>query len=580
MSKKTKIDLKSENVKLMFSNVIALIVQLLKTKFLYLILGRGTGKTTDIYATRMMDIAYDMPGCYYAQVSDTYMNAIKNVVPSILEGWERNGYVEDIHYVVGKRPPDHFKKPYKPPQSWKHTITICTGMHIKLVSMDRPSTGAGDSYQHIGGDEAKYLSEQKINKLTPAIRGEYVRFGKSVYYRGRTFMTDMPNINHREHDWILRMKKNMNPEQIELILQTAFTLNDIRKQLFIYEDLLDKSTTAGDNYKYQLQVKKIQKKLTRWEERYETIRKESTFYYEGSSYANADILTEGFFKDLMDTMLFGEFKTSVLTISPTLEKGQRFYGNLSETNFYSDSYTYGNVDKQALTRKGIETTSLDLKYVIHNAPIEVGLDPGNMCSLPTAQLQPDNKYRVLKNFFTLSPEFLPELGEKFREFYKFHKDKTVHLWHDRAANAWKDVGEDHASKIKKAIEETKDGIPSGWSCTLMSRGQGNITHQQEYELLSAMCLGLYGLPMLMIDKNECKELKSSMENTRLIIREDKHGNKTIHKDKSSEKLPLERLPMESTNMSDALKYLICTPENLDKIKGEDSDGWHGDPGTH
>lgn len=557
-----------------------MITQFVKSKFLYLILGRGTGKTTDILAVRIMDIAYDMPGCYIALVTDTYMNAIKNVVPVILEGWERNGYIQGIHYVVGHRPPDHFKKPYKPVQNWKHTMTICTGTHIKLVSMDRPSTGAGDSFQHIVGDETKYLPEQKINKLTPAIRGEYVRFGKSVYYRGRTFTTDMPNINHREHDWILRMKKNMKPEQIKLILQTFFTLNDIRKELFIHEELLKNSTTAGDKAKHQLDVKRIKKKLARWEDRYTAIRKESTFYYEGSSYANADILTEGFFKDLIDTMLFGEFKTSVLTISPTLEKGQRFYGNLSETNFHRDSYTYGNVDKQALTREGITTTSLDLKYVIHDAPIEAGLDPGNMCSLVTAQLHPDNKFRILKNLYTLSPEFLPELGEKLREFYKFHKNKTVHLWHDRAANAWKDVGEDQASKMKKAVEYDLDGNSTGWSCTLMSRGQGNISHQQEYELVSAMCLGFYGLPLLIIDKNECKELKSSLEKTRLIIREDKHGNKTIHKNKTSEKLALERLPMESTNLSDALKYLVCTPENLDRIKGEDAVGWHGDPGTH
>ena len=51
-----------------------------------------------------------------------------------------------------------------------------------------------------------------------------------------------------------------------------------------------------------------------------------------------------------------------------------------------------------------------------------------------------------------------------------------------------------------------------------------------------------------------------------IERVDREGNKTIHKDKSTEKLPDERLPSESTNFSDALKYFICTPENLEKIE--------------
>lgn len=578
MSRKLKIDLKGEKVKLSFLSIISMITHLLKPKFLYLVLGRGTGKTTDILAKRIMDVAYDMPGCYIALVSDTYMNAIKNVVPSIIEGREREGWMEGVHYVVGERPPSHFLKPYKPPQSWKHTITLMTGVHIKMVSMDRPSTGAGDSYQHLVGDETKYLAEQKVNKLTPAIRGEYAKFGSSIYYRGRTFTTDMPNINHREHDWILRMKKNMDPEQIVLILQTALTVNEIRKELYVEQELLDAAATSASIAKRESRVKNIEKKLKRWENRYETIRKESTFYYEGSSYANADILTEGFFQDLIDTMKFGEYKTSVLTIAPTLDEGQSFYANLSDTNFYSDGYVYSNIDTMSLTRQGITNTSLDLKYVIHDAPIEGGLDTGKMCSLTLGQEHGDNTLRVQKFLYTLSPEFLPELGEKFREFYKHHKDKTLLLWHDRAANIMKDVGDDHASKMKRAIEFDKEGNSTGWSCTLMNRNQANIYHWQEYELMLTMCKGSEELPKVMIDQNECKELKSSMEKAKLIIKEDKHGRKTIHKDKSSEKFDLERLPMESTNPSDSFKYLVCTPERLMKIKGAVSSMYTGDPG--
>lgn len=568
MSHKKKIDIHSDNVELRYVNLISLVIQLIKPKFLFLVLGRGTGKTTDVIAERLMDIAYDMPGSYIALLADTYMNAMKNVIPSILEGWERKGWVEGIHYVVGERPPKHFKKPYKPVQNWKHTITVHTGMHIKIVSMDRPSSGAGDSYQHVVGDETKYLAEHKVNKLTPAIRGEYVRYSKSIYYRGRTFTTDMPNPNHREHDWILRMKKNMDQEQIKLILQTAMVLNEIR---------IEKLNAKQSNEKIKLKL--LEKKEQRWLDRYNKVRIESTFYFEGSSYINADILTEGFFQDLLDSMLFGEFKTSILTIEPTLEKGQMFYPNLATKNFYSDSWNYKRADKTALVREAYQTNSLDLKYIQHHQPLEIGLDTGNMLSLPIGQ-QFGDKYRIIKFLHTLPPDYFPELGENFRTFFEHHQCKEIIAYHDRGANQYESVGDDHASKFKKAIEFNKEGHSTGWVVTLMNRGQATISQQTEYELLLAMCLGLYGLPQLMIDQNEAKPIKSSMEKARIIIKTNKDGQKTIHKNKTSEKLPKDRLLMESTNPSDAVKYLLCRPAFLEKIQGEESSRHHTEPGAH
>lgn len=560
---KTRINYESENIWLQYANIISMVVQLIKVKFLYLILGRGTGKTTDILANRAKDIAYEMPGCFVAITSDTYMNAMKNVVPSIIEGWERSGWVENVHFVVGVRPPKHFKKPYKPVHNWKHTITVLTGTHFKIVSQDRPSTGAGDSYQHIIGDEVKFQSEKKLNKLTPALRGgDFVKFSKSPYYRGRTFTTDMPNINHREHDWILRMKKNMNVWQIKKLLQAALVLNEIRTDILVAKEKNRK-----------LDVELLEKNAKRWEARVNKLRTESTFYFEGSSYLNADVLTEGFFQDIMDTMLFGDVKTSVLSIEPTLEKGQKFYPNITEKNFYKDSYNYTRVDAKAMSKSGFETDSTHLKYCISNQPLEVGLDTGNMCSLPVGQPQ-GKYYRVFKFIHTLAPDYLPELGEKFRTFFAEHQCKEVYVYHDRGANQYKNVGEDHASKFKKAIEEYKDGNPTDWTCVLMSRDQETILQQVEYELMLEMPIGGFGLPILQICTHECSPLKSSIEKAQIIVKTDRDGNKTIHKNKTSEKLELSRLVMESTNPSDGLKYLMCRPEYLEKIAGKLQSTFH------
>ena len=568
MANPKKIDKNAPDVELRYSNWLSQLIQMMPITFLYIIAGRGTSKSTDILAERLMDISYDMQGAFIALSADTFMNAQKNILPSIIEGWQRKGWIEGVHYVVDERPPKHFKQPYKPIINWKHTVTIFTGTHIKVISQDRPSIGAGDSFQHHAGDEVKYLQEKKLNKVNPAVRGEYVRFGKSPFYGGATFTTDMPNVNHGEHDWILRMADNMDKKKIRKIAQVAFVVNDVRIELI-------KAQKSGN----AKTIKLVEKKLQRWEERLYKICKGVTFFYIASSFVNADILTEGYFKKLLETMDFREFLVSILSILPKLEEGLMFYPRLSDKNFYADGFIYDRMDQYKSTDLPDEC-SLDLRYIQHDQPLEGGLDTGNMCSLVIGQPSPDGSvYRTLKNLWTLPPAFLDELGKDFREFFKYHECKELYLYHDRAANAYKSVGEDHASKIKKAIEFDSDGVSTDWVVTLMNEGQATISQQTEYELLLGLLDGKKGLPLLLIDKFNCRQLKSSMEGAIKIIRQNKDGNKTIHKDKSSEKLPNSELPMKSTNMSDGGKYLFCRPSWLAKINGEEQ-RFSGMPGVH
>lgn len=564
---KPRIDTEDESIVIRFMNWLAQMIDMIKPTNLYLILGRAGAKSVGVLAKRFKDMSYELPGAFISLSADTYMNAVKNIVPQILLGWQLNGWIEDIHYVVDKRPPPHFKKPYKTVLEWKHTITTHTGTHFKIISQDRPSAGAGDSYMADAGDEAKYLQEKKLNKVTQASRGEAVRYQHSPYYLGSTYVTDMPNLNLGEHDWILSKKDLMDSEQIQLILQVAFVLNDIKIELIKAENELEENPHDKELKK---NVRLIKANKKRWEARYNKVRMNSTFFYIGSSYVNADVLTEKFFHGQFEKYDFKELMTALLSIAPTLEKGLMFYPNLSEDNFYSDGFTYDRIDKLDLfTIQDEEESSLDLRYVNSKMHLEAGFDSGNMCSLVVGQEQ-GKIYRGLKEFWTLPEDFINELGEQFVKFFKYHENKHLLLFHDRATNKWKSVGEDHASKLKKAIEFHRDGTSTGWTVQLMNEKQGNIDQQIEYELMLEMQSGKNReLPYLLIDKHNCPCWKSSMERAQKIIRTDLKGNKTIHKDKSSEKLrPYTRLLLESTNMSDAGKYLLCRPEYLEKINAD------------
>lgn len=554
MSRKTLVSLDEAFVEARYTSKAKVVIDNVAPKNLGVVAGRATSKTSDLMAERSQEICYDMPGSYQVLVSDTYVNAMKNVVPALLEGWRRKGWREGIHYVTDTRPPSHFKHPYKPALTFKHTISTFMGCHFNIGSLDQPSGLAGGSYQHMYGDEARLLKFEKLKRLTPAIRGEFTRFGHSVYYRGRTFFTDMPNLLSGDEDWIWEMQKEMDQDQVKLALEIGLVLNDIKKELINY-------TRAGDHKK----IASLKKQVQKWTEYHIRARKGLTFFYVVSSFVNADVLTDGFFYDNLAALGLEEFKSAILSFRVNLKKGEKFYGHLGEHHFYDDGINSAWYDRFKLTDT-IEESSQALKYINHNQKLECGVDFGDMCSMVSAQTRGNYLY-CLKDFYTLAPDNDKQLGEKFRNFYKGHKVKVLDMYYDRSANQYAKVSRDWASSLKKNIEYD-NGSSTGWMVNLMNVGQGDIFHTEEYNF-AAKLMGEteQGLPKLKIDKFGCKHLKSSLELTKITLKVDtKTGSKTIAKDKSSEKLPLASRPMFSTNMADAFKYLVYRPEWIGLVK--------------
>ena len=547
MSRKTAVDLNNKTIETRFATWIRIVIDLISPKNLWLIAGRGTSKTSDILAERFMDVCYDMPGAYFALVADTYVNAKKNILDALLEGLNRKGWIEGIHYVIDEEPPAHFDRPYKAPQQYKHTISVFNGCFVNLISMDQPSGAAGNSYQHIFGDETKYLQFDKIKKLTPALRG-YKKFTHSVYYCGNTFTTDMPNASEGEHDWILDREKEMNVKQCQDALRVGFVLNELRIELINEEK-------AGNKIK----VNSLKKQIERWEKRHIKVRKNSTFFKRVSSYANADFLNVNWFEDTLNALGKEEFKTAVATFPSTLKKGEQFYYNLGEHHFYDDGIITDYYKNYSLKEDWVET-SLAQRYIHHSKPIEVGQDFGNMMSMVTGQTINNTTY-LFKEFFTLPPDNLRQLADQVLEFYSGHKCKKFIIWHDRSGNAYGSIGKDQASELKAYLEKYIDGKKTGWEVELMNKGQQTILQQEEYKLANNILSGENPkLPRIKICSFGCRNLKSSMQKAKTKVSIDKNGIKYTGKDKASEKLPFHKLPSQSTNLPDAFKYFIFRVE--------------------
>ncbi len=543
MSRKTHVSSKDPFINPIYVNWLNMVCEFISPKDLILLAGRGAAKT-DIFAQRSLNVMYDMPHSQQVIVSDTYVNAAKNIVPTLFEGWARKGWLHGRDYVTDTRPPSHFKKCYKPTDSFKHTISTKVGVRLILGSLDQPSGLAGNSFQHEYGDEGRLLNFEKLKKLDPAIRGEHASFQNSVYYRGRTFLSDNPNVMQGDYDWMLGREKDMNIEQIKAAMECGRILNDIKCEL--YNAQIDR-----DGKKAELLLKQI----ARWTEKWIRVRKDSTFFYMVSSMVNADILQEGFFKDTYKALGIEEFKSSILSFKSELKKGEKFYGNLGEHHFYDDGVVTEYYDRFTLT-DNIEESSLALRYINHNAKLECGVDFGDMCSIVSAQPRGNYLY-CLKEFYALAPENEIQLGKKFREFYKHHKVKILDMYYDRSGNQNSKTKRDWANALKTAIE-FENGVSTGWTVNLMSLNQATILQVEEFNFAKAL-MGetTVGLAKLKIDKFQCKCLKSSLELTKIKVSIDrKTGSRSLHKDKSTESLPILLRPMYSTNFSDAFKYLI------------------------
>ena len=568
MTRKRKLNTSSEDVEVRYANWMAQLIAVMQPWSLYWIAGRASAKTVQVLAERVQEVAHDCPGAPFAWVADTYSDLHKNVIPSLIDGLTLLGWMPGTHYVINQEPPREWKqKMYNVCTDWKNTMTFYTGFNFTFISLDRAAIGAGRSYVGVFGDEVKYFPEEKFTNLLKAVRGFRVKYGDSVWYRSRTLTTDMPNPNHLgEYDWILKLAKQNDKQKILLALRAGFVYNDTKREyvarLQQYEQLKADARTNPELRTRLADAERLmqlaKRTMQRWEQRWIKTRRGVSFFFISSSYVNVDILGEDWFNDEFAEGLEGA-ACNILSVIPKLEADQMFYGSLTMKNFYADGFLNDVIDRHPF---GWEQDCTVLRYLDPGRPIEAGMDAGNMLSMVFGQ-QTGHVMRVLKELYTLPPQNVRDLADKFLLYFRPHRRKVLKLYYDRSMNNYKRTGADMASQIKKAIETDSEGKRTGWTVQLMSLGQGNIGSNLEYRFFQELLPGHLEarLYRLLIDQHNCPNLKSEMEVTRTKAKiEDRTNITTIVKEKTGDKLPTHRLPKESTNLTDALKYYVLRPE--------------------
>lgn len=537
-----------ETVDVSYGSEVQILTDWIDTTNFVAVAGRGTSKSTVIIARRIHKCVTLMPGSPLAIVADTYTNLVNNIMPAVQNGWHLMGWVEGVHYIKGKTPPREWRDRCSVVvDDFKHVYTFYNGTVLFLGSLDSPSLLAGKSVVHLCFDEAKYAPDSRAARVLPILRGNAIRFGHCYLYGGVTITTDMPDVTEGEFDWFFRYAGEMDADRIVAIIQAAAIRNEI----------LIKLVKANKSRKPDAaKIARLERKVEYYDRALNKLRRGQTFFCNLSSFANIDILTVDYARRLYSGALeLPEFQKSVMGMRPGVKRSARFYILFEDVHKYTD----GTLSGEAAYYCG------ELQYLNPEKELEGGIDFGNMNSLVIGQ--PDGRYyRVHKCLHVLPPDSLRQLADRFLEFFSEHPTKVLHLFFDRAGNNYQRTGEDKAGQIKDLIEKDADGHRTGWTVVLMSRGQGNIHQDAEYNfMLDLMGEKNKALPLLRVDAVNCSDMVSSIERARQIVRY-RGTAKIVAKDKRTEKLPLQKLPRLSTNYSDAFKYLMMRRQWVNALR--------------
>lgn len=547
--------------------------------------GRGTGKSTVMFAERMVAVSYSMRGSVIILSAPTYAFILDTLLQALTTYLAQN-YQRGVHYEVGKRPPAHFLPPDAEPGRWQHTISFAWGTVVQFVSADRPESAIGKNGTHVFNDETLRQKEVEFReRIMPALRSDRSKYGASQYYGGITLTSSTPNLEN-DHDWWLQYKDQVDRRCMQDVQYVSYRIAQAAgKKVKALVDL-DKLTSNGvitgrEVESKRKEIAKQDKFIRNWTKNLtaKLLQKQYWWYYiHASSFTNLAVLGIDYMQQQLTASgsNFDKFKLSILGIRPSSVKNKFFARFNANKHIYNDSYLYkfsdgfrgGDVDTFSIG-DGYSITSKDLMYCYGDRPLYAGYDPGDFQSIVFAQEKSYNgekQLRFLKNFWAYLPEEHHELALKIDKFFTGHAKKVIYLHYDRAGNKHlvkyqtNTKGKTDAAILKRELQDL------GWTVHLESLKQRTIFHWEHFLLFSRLLSEREkGLPRLRYCQNEAGELISSIQMTP----RKPSDSDTIEMDKTAEKkLAPEDQVLYSPQIATAHMYLVWGLYNSLKPEAE------------
>ena len=486
------------------------LTQLIGANTTVIVAGRRTGKTDSIAAPFVLRNMQRMPGSTGGIVVPTFKHGLTNTIPGLLAAWKRWGYIEGIHYVVGRKPPKSFRQPIIDPKDYEHVISFYNGSVAVIISQDRPGSSNSLTLSWLLVDEAKFIDYAKLKDETlPANGGIKSHFGKHSFNHSIMILSDMPQT--QKGSWFLHYRDKMDPELIKTIEATVYEIWRTKERI----RALNASGKPVPPY--------LKGYLRRLDRDLNKMRSVAVYYREYSSIENLQLLGENYIKQMKRDLTPLTFQTSILCQRIGIAK-DGFYSSMREGHKYDAN------DNQYLDTLGYDYdfSTLDSRAdrdVNPDAPICIGMDYNANINWIVAGQPRDRRLNVIKSFYVKFDRKIPALVDDFCRYYAEHRNKTVVFYFDATA-----LGSNYAVNEQDfrwvVVHEFER---QGWQCEAVYLGNP-MRHDEKYLLINQ---GFAGKQRLVPFFN-----RSNNEDLILAIQSAgvSRGRNGFHKDKSGEKL--------------------------------------------
>ncbi|MGM9862790.1 MAG: hypothetical protein ACI305_00805 [Lepagella sp.] len=486
------------------------LTQLIGANTTVIVAGRRTGKTDSIAAPFVLRNMQRMPGSTGGIVVPTFKHGLTNTIPGLLAAWKRWGYIEGIHYVVGRKPPKSFRQPIIDPKDYEHVISFYNGSVAVIISQDRPGSSNSLTLSWLLVDEAKFIDYAKLKDETlPANGGIKSHFGKHSFNHSIMILSDMPQT--QKGSWFLHYRDKMDPELIKTIEATVYEIWRTKERI----RALNASGKPVPPY--------LKGYLRRLDRDLNKMRSVAVYYREYSSIENLQLLGENYIKQMKRDLTPLTFQTSILCQRIGIAK-DGFYSSMREGHKYDAN------DNQYLDTLGYDYdfSTLDSradKDVDPDAPICIGMDYNANINWIVAGQPRDRRLNVIKSFYVKFERKIPGLVEDFCRYYSEHRNKTVVYYYDATA-----LGSNYAVNDQDFhYNVVKEFERRGWRVESVYLGNP-MHHDEKYLLINNAFAGKQRL-MPFFNRTNNEDLILAVQSAGVS-----RGRNGFHKDKSGEKL--------------------------------------------
>ena len=391
----------------------------LAPRILYLIASRRFGKSEGVIMPILLRNVQSMPRGLHAIVARSYKQALTRTLPATFRALARLGYVENVHYYVGRQAPKNsgFKLPLIKPSDWSYSIHWYNGSVCPIISQDVAFSSNSLTLSSLIADEAKTLIHEKLtDELFPAIT-PLPEFQNIPWDGSRTFVSDMPS-----GGWLLDKKDEMDTELVELLGAMIYELYRLKRRII-----------PGENNST------IRKKVEKLRQEINVLRSQTTVWAAYSILENIELVGEQYIKDMIRDLPPAKLLTSIASMQFRHTVGG-FYAALTDALFYTSSdisflNSFRKKDNSIDWQKAAQAkwncaSDTDIDSA---APLYIAADTNvNINWLVIGQ--PDHKagkLRVLNSIFVKHPAMLNELIEKFAAYYKPLKNRSIVFYYDQ-----------------------------------------------------------------------------------------------------------------------------------------------------